>query len=271
MNLATKPILVARNIGVEIEGVSLLKEVSLDIKSGEVLAIIGPNGSGKSTFLKTICGEQPLNCGHVELNGRPLDQWSDNERARQLAVLPQNSTLSFPFTAREVVSLARAPHHTGKRRDSEIVDEVLEYLDVAYLTNRLYPNLSGGEQQRVQLARVLAQIWPDSSDVSEPKLLLLDEPASSFDLAHQKLLMAATRQQSHRQTGVIVVLHDLNMAMACADRVAVFSCGRVTALGKVNDTLTESIIESTFSVKPHFIEDVKTGRRFLAPPDFCEN
>ncbi|MBT5330911.1 MAG: ATP-binding cassette domain-containing protein, partial [Porticoccaceae bacterium] len=201
--------------------------------------------------------------GEISFNYKDLSGWNRRDLARNLAVLPQQSVLNFPFTGREVVSLARTPHDTGNQIDTEIVDQVLDYLDANYLADRLYPRLSGGEQQRIQLARVLAQIW-DKAD--QPRLLLLDEPSSYFDLAHQQMLIELVHQLAQRNIAVLIVLHDINMAMACSDRIAVLSCGRLKAFGKTDEVITPELLKSVFSVEARFVIDPETGERFMTMP-----
>lgn len=256
-------VLDARSVGINIEGVDLLADVSLDMLPGEVVALVGPNGSGKSTFLKSISGELKLSSGDISFNNRALASWTRQNLAQHMAVLPQQSVLNFPFTGREVVSLARTPHDTGNQVDKRIVEEVLDYLDAEYLGNRFYPRLSGGEQQRIQLARVLAQIWEEAD---QPRLLLLDEPSSYFDLAHQQMLIELVHELAARNIAVLIVLHDINMAMACADRIAVLSCGRLRAFGKTDEVITTGLLKAVFSVEASFVVDPKTGDRFMALP-----
>ncbi len=151
------------------------------------MAVVGPNGAGKSTLFRLLSGEWHPASGQVSFNGLALERWSLDRLARVRAVMPQSSSLSFPFLVREVVRMGRMPHDTGHEQDEAIVSEVMQVCDVARLAQRHYTSLSGGERQRVQLARVLAQIWMPVS--GGRRLLLLDEPTSALDLAHQLYLM----------------------------------------------------------------------------------
>ena len=253
-----------RSVNVSIEAVPLLQDISLQIEAGTVTAIVGPNGAGKSTLVKAISGEQALFSGDIELSGRPLQSWQSPELARTMAVLPQRSLLNFGFTGREVVELARTPHNTGAKTDTEIVNQVLGYLDASYLAERLYTRMSGGEQQRIQLARVLAQIWQaQDQTASQGRLLLLDEPSSYFDLAHQQLLVQLVRELANQGIAVLVVLHDLNMALNCADKVAVLCCGQLHAYGISHEVLDQSCIEKVFGVQAQFLVDPKNGQKHM--------
>ena len=267
MSKAINPLLEISAVHAEIDDASLLKDVSLQVNSGEVLALVGPNGSGKTSLLKSITGELKIQSGDIKFAGQELKQWAPTELAKGLAVLPQKSVLNFPFTGREVVMLGRTPHQSGQKIDNEIVDQVLDYLDAQYLAERLYPRLSGGEQQRIQLARVLAQIWQAEDQEqtnAQPKLLLLDEPSSYFDLAHQQMLVRLVRKIAASNIGVLIILHDINMALSCADRVAVMSCGQIAASGKSQEVITTDLIQQVFSVEASFIQDPQSGQQIIS-------
>ena len=250
----------ATGLYLSIEGVSLIENLSLDVQVGEVVALVGPNGAGKSTLVRAVTGDLPLSAGQMEFNGRSIEQWPAAERARHLAVLPQMSVLEFPFQAREVVELARIPHATGARQDRQIVEEVLTQLDAMYLADRLYPKLSGGEKQRIQLARVLAQIWQPAE---HNRLLILDEPSSYFDLAHQQMLIRLVRHLATNGVGVLMVVHDLNMALTCADRTAVMKDGCLEAFGNTTEVITAELVARVFNVQARFIRDDASGRHFV--------
>jgi iron complex transport system ATP-binding protein len=213
------------------------------------MALIGPNGAGKSTLLRVLSGEIAPSGGEVKMAGRPLQAWTAKERARMRAVLAQDTVLTFPFTAFEVALMGRFPFNGGHatRRDRDIALETLRYVDVAHLATRLYPTLSGGERQRVQLARVLAQLWEPQAG---PRYLLLDEPTSSLDLAHQhQALRGARRFAQDHGVAVLAVLHDLNLAAQFANRVALLSRGRLAACDTPRAVLTEARLAECFDVQ----------------------
>lgn len=250
--------MLADNISLHLSGFDLLRNISLEVEAGKVTAIVGPNGAGKSSLLKVLTGDIAPTSGQVQLNHCALAQWSLLHRAQILAVLPQHSRLNFPFTASEVVALGRIPHQTGMIKDAEIVAQALDLVDASYLQKRLYTQMSGGEKQRVQLARVLAQIW-QPSDYGE-QFLVLDEPTSAFDLSHQKLTLDIVRQLANRGVGVIMVLHDLNLAARCADNLVVFDAGVIAAQGQPEQVLTESLIDKVFGVKAIITQHPQTNR-----------
>ena len=236
----------AENLVVHMPGFDLLREINLAVAPGEVVAIVGPNGAGKSSLLKAMTGELRLASGHVQLNGRLLKDWPLEQRARVLAVLSQHSDLNFPFTAEEVVSLGRIPHDTGVRHDQEIVEQALHRVDGDYLQTRSFVHMSGGEKQRVQLARVLAQIWEPSEQGD--RFILLDEPTAAFDLLHQQMTLNIVSDMAANGVGVLMVLHDLNLAAKCADKLVVLTCGSIAAQGRPADILTEALVNDVFGV-----------------------
>ncbi len=247
----------ARNLQVTVGAKSLLEGVSVKLNVGEVVAIVGPNGAGKSTLRRALSGDLKPARGEVFMSGRPIEDWPVIERARVRAVLPQDSTLSFPFTVFEVVLMGRTPHVKGteSERDYEIAREALELVEARHLEQRLYPTLSGGERQRVQLARVLAQIWESpANEVAgkaeiKARYLLMDEPTSSLDLAHQHGSLEIARRLAGEGVGVMVILHDLNLAAQYADRIVMMKDGAITYSGPPACVLTSGAIYETFSIE----------------------
>lgn len=224
-------------------GCRILQGIDFTLAAGEVLAVLGTNGAGKSTLMSTLTGELPADAGKVELDGRALGDWSPNERARRLAVLPQSSTLAFPFACEEVVAMGRLPHKSGHERDQQIIEQAMRATDVMHLRERDYLTLSGGERQRVHLARVLSQIWE-----AEGACLLLDEPTASLDLAHQQLTLTQAQAVARRGGAVLVILHDLNLAARYADRIMLLDRGRMAALGSPWQVLEAERIQAVFDV-----------------------
>jgi iron complex transport system ATP-binding protein len=236
----------------------LLTDINFDLSSGEVISIIGANGAGKSTLLKAINHEIPY-------QGQILHQHISSDRqlrARQLATLPQFSLLNFPFLVSEVVQLSRIPHATGATIDRKIVDEALALMDITPLKDRLYTQLSGGEKQRVQLARILAQVWRDS-DANGPRVMLLDEPMTALDIGHQHALMSALRKFSTTGVAIMMVLHDLNMAARYSDKLLSLHNGRQVAFGHTDEVLTAPIIKKMFNVDVKIIAHPTTQTPYV--------
>ena len=255
----------ASNIALRYGHLSLLDGIDFTLKPGKVHVILGPNGAGKTSLLRILCGDLSPSRGEVMLHGQPYAEWSSLERARRLAVLPQHTTLNFPFTAEEVVQLGRTPHTSGVVRDKQIISAALARVDGSYLANRFYTQLSGGEKQRVQLARVLAQIWPNEDDniANDGRVLILDEPTASFDLAHQQLLVEVVREFAAQGVAVAMVVHDLNLALQCADTVTLLSCGRVAASGSPAGVMRAELLQQVFSARLDVITHPTSGRPLI--------
>jgi len=247
----------AQNITVKIGAKLIVDDVSMMASPGEVVAICGPNGAGKSTLLRVLSGELKPTSGQVKIQGKPLEEWNSKTLATQRALLHQNSLLSFPFSVREVVALGRFPYDEDRDHD-EVVQSCLERVDMMTMADRVYTTLSGGEKQRVQLARVLAQLMSQDSD---HKVLLLDEPTSALDLPHQDatLAIAADFARTHRYA-VAVVLHDLNLASSWADRILFLSEGRLSASGSPHQVMTPEIIQAIYGLDTHIIHHPDSGR-----------
>ncbi|WBF43525.1 heme ABC transporter ATP-binding protein [Serratia rubidaea] len=211
----------------------LIHDVSLSIASGEMVAIIGPNGAGKSTLLRLLTGYLQPDCGECRLLERPLELWTPEQLARVRAVMRQHSELAFGFSVEEVVAMGRAPH--GMRDAAQAVQAVMAQTDCLSLAARDYRQLSGGEQQRVQLARVLAQLWQPQPAA---RWLFLDEPTSALDLYHQQHTLRLLHDLTRRQPlAVCCVLHDLNLAALYADRILLLHQGRLVADGTPAEVL----------------------------------
>ncbi|MEV0381508.1 heme ABC transporter ATP-binding protein [Nonomuraea sp. NPDC050643] len=233
-------------------GAEVLRGVDLSIVAGEVLALVGPNGSGKSTLLAVLAGDERPAAGAVRLDGRSLAGWTAREQALRRAVLPQQLALSFPFTVEEVVMMGRAPwaRTPQERDDEEIVEAELERTSTRGFRARSFQELSGGERARVSLARVLAQRAP---------MLLLDEPTAALDIHHQEAVLGIARARAGEGDAVVVVLHDLALAAAYADRVAVLSEGVVAACGPPAEVFTEELLSRVYRHAIEVLPHPRTG------------
>jgi iron complex transport system ATP-binding protein len=252
--------LALERIGVRAGGATLLADASVTVTPGEVFVLLGPNGAGKSTLFSVASGLRRDHAGRALLDGRPLAHWPADALARRRAVMAQKASVAFPFRVHEVVMLGRAPHRglASARDDAAAVDAAMERADVAHLADRLYPTLSGGEQQRVQLARALAQVWGPADP--DARFLLLDEPTASLDLGHQAALLGIVREFADRGGGVLMILHDLNLAAAVADRIALLRAGRVVATGTPSEVVTRERVEHVYQVAARVERDPLTGR-----------
>lgn len=229
---------------VRIGASTLVDDLSLSIRPGEVVAIVGPNGAGKTTTLRLLAGESAPSDGRVLLDDQPLDAHEPGDLARRRAVLPQQSALAFGFSALDVVLLGRTPHRTTRAADLDAAARAMELAGVLDLAAQRYPTLSGGEKQRVHLARTLAQLDGAEGD----RYLLLDEPTSALDLAHQHAVLRVAQRLASSGVGVLTVLHDLNLAAQYADRIAVLADGQLVALGSAESVLTPTIVQCAFGI-----------------------
>lgn len=245
-------------------GRTLIQDLSLSLAAGEVLAVIGANGAGKSTLLRSLSAELRPDRGEMRLNGQALSAWPAGELAKRRAVLPQHSPLDFPFIAFEVVLMGRIPFGGPSTEDVHRASRALAEVEIAHLAERRYTTLSGGERQRVHLARVLAQIW-DPLPEREPRFLLLDEPTSSLDIAHQHATLALARRWARHDLGVLVVLHDLNLAAQYADRVAVLKAGQLLAVGAPETVLEPVLIAEAFGLPVQILAHPELGCPLIVP------
>jgi iron complex transport system ATP-binding protein len=226
-----------------------------------VTALIGPNGAGKSTLLKVIAGERRPTAGTVHLHGRDLKDFSARELARFRSVLPQAVHLAFPFTVEEVVRLG-VPRALSPSRAGELVHRTLDRVGMADAARRICPTLSGGEQQRVHLARVLVQLAAETDD-GLSRALLLDELTASLDLAHQQLVLKLAREHAAAGGMVLAILHDLNLATLVADRIVALDKGRVAAMGTPVEVITERLLADVYGVTMRI--HTTPGRVFVLP------
>jgi iron complex transport system ATP-binding protein len=250
-------VLAVEHLGVEVKQKTLLSDITFKLRRGQILSVIGPNGAGKSTLLRSVGGEFPKHAGSILIHSQPRERWSPRQLARQFASLSQHSSLDFPFTVREVVALSRLPHAEGKKVDDDIVDMLMTTMDIQMLAQANYVHLSGGEKQRVQLARVIAQLYPLNG---QDKLLLLDEPCAGLDLKHQKLL--AETLTSLRDTGMSVVMtaHDLNWAIAISDEFLALRNGKMLACGNSEQVAQQSVLEDLFDVPLSVLVDKQSRK-----------
>lgn len=219
----------------------ILHNVSLDVQSGEVLALIGPNGAGKSTLIRATSGVIPYT-GHIRTNGDDFASFSTLQRARSIATVPQAVSMPPAFTVWETVLLGRTPYlgflGQASQKDEEIARQSLQRVSALPFIDRRVGELSGGEQQRILLARALCQSTP---------ILLLDEPTAHLDLQYQVSLLGLVTELAHKdKLAVLIALHDLNLAAHYADRIALMVAGNIKALGKPKEVLQPELIAEAY-------------------------
>lgn len=249
--------LCARAVSVTLGGVRVLEDVDLTCAPGELVALVGPNGAGKSTLLSVLAGDLEPAGGSVELDERPVSAFRPRDLARRRAVLLQKQSLAFGFLVRDVVQMGRAPWYGTPQADEDdrVVDASMVRADVDAFAERLYPTLSGGEQARVSFARILAQ---------QTAVVFLDEPTAALDIRHQEALLRVARETARAGGTVVLVLHDLSLAAAYADRVCLLSKGRVRADGPPAQVLTSALLTEVYE---HPVEVVEYRGALVVVPD----
>jgi len=259
--------LLAQAITVQQHGRTLLDGIDLQLAAGQVGVLLGPNGAGKSTLLHVLGGLRSPQTGQIWLDGEALHRRNAAALARRRAFLPQELVPAFDFTAQEVVELGRYPHRLQPQPDEEqIVRAALEHCAVAHLAQRSIRELSGGERARVQLARTLAQVWCPSAD-GRSNWLLLDEPTAALDLQHQHACLNTLRQWSRqRGAGVLLVLHDLNLALRYADCCWVLQDGRLVGSGEPASVLQPELVHAVWQVHTHAVRDPSGVEQLLLAP-----
>jgi len=241
--------LCANNVSAQIGQKKLLKHINFYVKPNELVVIIGPNGAGKSSLLKALCGDIKINNGDITLNDRLLSDYSIASLATLRAVLTQNYELDFPFSVAEVVDMAHFAHQAdySKQQLMHFSEQVMQALSVTHLKTHTFTQLSGGEKQRVQLARVLCQIQP-SLVANKTPYLLIDEPTSSLDIFHQYDVMAQAKSIASQGAGVVAVIHDLSLAASFADRIYMLNNGEVAACGTPKEVLTPALLKRVYNI-----------------------
>lgn len=262
-------ILRARNVSLRFGPARVLADVSLEVRPGTVTALAGPNGAGKTSLLRILSGEIEPSNGGVRLNGRPLTRLSPAEQARRRSVMVQSAVMAFDFFVEEVLAMGR---RLGRGAVPDTTSaEIIGDCKIGHLIGRKYNSLSGGERQRVQFARALIQVWRPSPPASRtvprqreldaaPRYMLLDEPTASLDLAHELLILRLARRACKNNIGVLLVLHDLNLAARFADRVVLLAGGVKVADGPPPEVFTDGTLSHVYQTSIQVERNERLGR-----------
>ncbi|WP_439499424.1 ATP-binding cassette domain-containing protein [Bosea sp. (in: a-proteobacteria)] len=250
-----EPLFALDEAGYAIAGRALLQPLTLALPARRVVGLIGHNGSGKSTLVKLLARQQPATSGTIRFEGKTLDAWGGRDFARKVAYLPQQTPPASGMLVKELVALGRYPWHGALGRfgqaDRDKVAEAMALTDIEPFAERLVDTLSGGERQRVWLAMLVAQ---------DAECLLLDEPISALDIAHQiEVLTLVHRLAAERGLGVVVVLHDVNMAARFCDEIIALHSGRLIARGTPADIMTPDALEAIYGVAMRVLPHPDTG------------
>jgi iron complex transport system ATP-binding protein len=257
--------LTLQNISYSIGPLQILNKVSFEALPGEMTVVIGANGAGKSTLLKIACGAMLATNGSVQLQDKELNKWKPADLAKCMAVLQQQNVLSLPFKVSDVVMMGRYPHFKkqASSKDFDIIHEALKKVGISKLADKNYLDLSGGEQQRVHLARVFAQIW--SSDNYNTRYLFMDEPSNNLDIRHQHNSLNMAREFASDGHTVVAILHDLNLAMQYADKILLLKRGSAVAFGTPEEVMTEKIMSKVFDYPLNIFNHPEYGHPIVMP------
>ena len=254
----------AEHLSFQIGAARLIDDVSLTLNPGEFTMVLGPNGAGKSTLLKLLTGTEIPRQGQVWYGDQPLASIPLATLARQKAVLSQLLSLPFDLGVTDVVMMGRYPYFdlSPTHEDKQIADDCLDTVGMLSFKNRAFASLSGGEKQKVHLARVLAQLHREPGD-QHTKYLFLDEPISALDIHYQHQILGLVRDLASQNLVVFVIVHDINLALQYAQNVILMDQGRIFGMGAPDEVLTESAIETVFKLRPYFIRHPETSRRVM--------
>jgi iron complex transport system ATP-binding protein len=233
----------------------VLNNLSFSVSEGEFFIIIGPNGSGKTTLMKLISGILKTKIGKLKVFNQPLKEYKRKDLAKTIALVPQMAAPDFPFTVTELVLMGRSPHLNvlglEQEKDLEIAQNAMAFTEVEHLAHRKIDQLSGGECQRVFIARAICQ---------EPKIILLDEPTASLDLAHQvKVMDLMEKLKNEMGFTIIMVSHDVNLAAMYSDRILMLKAGEIVNIGKPDEILTLQILKETYGCRL-LVDESPVGR-----------
>lgn len=245
----------AENIHYRIGEKQILNGISAQFNPGQFNMILGPNGSGKSTFLKVFSGEIQKYDGNVFYDDKKIALYKKEELATYRAVMSQQPELSFPLMVEEVVMMGRYPHFTfnPNKKDTSICNQVMERMNLTSFKERNYLTLSGGEKQRVQFARVLAQVW--EKPAKGCRYLFLDEPLNSLDINYQHEFLQIAKEFTNNDTVLVAVMHDINLAIQYSDNLFFLKQGQLMAHGKPNEVLSAALIKDVFNVNATLINN----------------
>jgi iron complex transport system ATP-binding protein len=253
-------VLSARNVSFSYGLLDVLRDVSADIRTGEMVAIIGPNGAGKTTLLRLLAGYLIPKDGSIELLGKDVRTYEKRLLGQLVAMLPQAITTIFPYTTEEFILMGRYPHFDKRfgypKEEEQVVRDVMDTMEIGHLRGRIVSTLSEGERQKVYLAQCIAQ---------NPKVLLLDEPVSHLDIKHQMQTLELLAALNSKGLTILMILHDLNLASEFCSRILLLSAGRVFADGEPSATLTYQRIEEAYGAVVVVRENPLSGKPFVLP------
>lgn len=237
-------------IDLHINAKKILSAIDCRLEKNKFTAILGANGAGKSTLIKLISKEIEASNGNIKWKGAPLEKYHAADLAKERAVLTQKINMNYSFPVEEVLMMGRYPHFENypQKKDKAAAEESLEAVQMADFKKRDFHSLSGGEQQRVQLARVLAQLWQEENESKSEKMLLLDEPLNNLDIKHQHEILKLSAAFAHKGNVVAAVLHDVNLAAMYADEIILLKKGKIIAKGSPSEVLNAEKLSECYEM-----------------------
>ena len=230
---------------------TVVKDISVNIESQEILCLLGPNGVGKTTFFKTILGFLKIQGGEIILNGENIQNWSKKKLAKEIGYVPQAHTTPFPFSVIDVVVMGRTAHlgsfASPSKEDINIAEESLETLGISFLKNRIYTEISGGERQMVLIARALTQ---------QPNILVMDEPTSNLDFGNQIRVLEQIKRLAKSGLGIIMTSHFPDHAFLCSTKVALLQKNNMFTVGSADEVVTEEKLKAAYGIEVKIISTV---------------
>tara|TARA_B100000579_G_C22847358_1_gene865245 strand:+ start:932 stop:1720 length:789 start_codon:yes stop_codon:yes gene_type:complete len=252
--MRNKKILNLNSVCYSINKKTLIDNITFDIDYGEIACVIGPNGSGKSTLIKLITGELKPTTGNIIFQNKKIEDWAPIDLACYRSVLSQSNHLSFPFSVIDIIKMGRYPiKNSTKEQNDEIYRKLIDIFDLNKNINQNYTTLSGGEKQRVQLARVFSQIWSDNEYSN--KILIIDEPTSFLDINHQYALFEFLKSMNQKGLTILMVLHDLNQAIAYSNKIIMLKEAKLIASDKISEIINTEKLEEVFNIKLKLIKN----------------
>ena len=242
--------ILSKNVSLSYDKKEILEDISIEIKKGKITTLLGPNGAGKSSFLNILSGDLESYNGNVFYDKKNLTEMNIQEKAYFRSVMAQSQSIVFDFSVKEIVEMGWLEKGNIKYSNNfeTALHEILIECDIEYLKNRKFNTLSGGEQRRVHFARSLLQLWRESSS-DDPRYLMLDEPTSNLDLFHQIKMMNTIKKLSNEGIGILIILHDLNLAFKYSDYIAILKSGKIISFGEPRSIINNDVLSNAYGIK----------------------
>ena len=239
----------SKQVNFSVNGKKILEDISISLNSGEILSLVGPNGSGKSTFLKILSGDLKPTAGDIFYNDIEINNISILNRAKMRSVMTQSPQIVYDFTAREIIEMgwiSKGDSHKSNLFDGAL-NKIIKICDLREFIDRKFNFLSGGEKRRVHFARTLIQVWNDNLQ-NDPSFMFLDEPTSNLDLYHELKLLKILKNESKKGKGILLIIHNLNLAFKFSDKIGIFKNGKLFSFGEPREVFTNETLFDVFKI-----------------------